>query len=74
MASGSYKQVNVQCPFFMSDDGKHQIRCEGIVDRSNISLNYRLKADYMIQIDTFCCQYYKRCEIYQMLMQLKNTD
>ena len=29
---GSYRQVYVQCPFYLGDNGLHQIRCEGFGD------------------------------------------
>lgn len=74
VSSGSYKQVDVQCPFYRWDDGKQRITCEGIINKSSIILSYRAKSDYLIQMDTFCCRHYDRCEVYQMLMQIKSDD
>ena len=68
MASGSYRQVDVQCPFYKHDDGKQRITCEGIVDDSSIALLYHRKADYEMQITSYCCEHYKKCEIYRILM------
>lgn len=68
MPSGSYKQVYVQCPFYKFDDGKRCITCEGLVDKSSISLTYLNKHDYEIQINVFCCEHYKKCEVYKLLM------
>lgn len=67
MSSGSYKQVHVLCPFYQRDDGNHRIICEGLTDNSTINLFYHECTDYSIQITTFCCKYYKNCEIYRML-------
>ena len=36
MASGSFRQVDVQCPFFMSDDGRQCIVCEGFGDARSL--------------------------------------
>lgn len=69
MPSGSYKQVNVQCPFYKFDDGKRRITCEGLVEDSSVALIYRKKRDFTAQVDVFCCKHYERCEIYQALMK-----
>ena len=67
--SGSYNQVYAKCPFYQYDDGKHNIICEGITDGSTLILKFRKKKDYDIQIDVFCCEHYKKCEVYRMLME-----
>lgn len=69
MPSGSYTQASVGCPFYKWDDGKRRIVCEGIVDNSSISLVYNNRQDYSIQIETFCCQNWAKCEIHTMLME-----
>lgn len=69
MPSGSYKQIEVKCPFYKFDDGKRRITCEGIIDDSSLALIYHNKNDYQIQIDTFCCEHYKKCEVYKLLME-----
>lgn len=33
MASGSYMQAAVVCPFYCSDDGHRKIVCEGLVHK-----------------------------------------
>ena len=68
MPSGSYKQIEVQCPFYKYDDGKRRITCEGIIDDSSLALIYHNKHDYALQMDVFCCCNYQKCEIYRMLM------
>lgn len=68
----SRTDVRVKCPFYQYDEGSsriHRITCEGIVDGSTLILNYRYKKDFRIQLDTFCCEYFDRCEVYRMLMQ-----
>ena len=70
--SGSYKAVDVQCPFFKRDDASHRITCEGLIgtkDTSSITLWYKKKKDYETQISTFCCEHYKKCEVYRLLME-----
>lgn len=76
MPSGSYKaQHDVQCPFFKFDDGKQKrIVCEGIIDECSLALIYRRKRDYLKQLDAFCCERYKYCEIYQILMKAKYDE
>lgn len=75
MPSGSYKQIEVQCPFYKYDDGKQRITCEGLVDeKSSIALIYQRRSDYNKQINLFCCEHYKKCEIYRMLMEAKYNE
>lgn len=74
MPSGSYKQIEVQCPFYKYDDGKQRITCEGLVDNSSLALIYRNRSDYETQINVFCCEHYKRCEVYRMLMSAKYDE
>lgn len=68
MPSGSYKQIEVQCPFYKYDDGKRRITCEGLVDDSSLALIYQRKSDYETQINVFCCKHYEKCEVYSILV------
>ncbi len=56
------------------DAGIRHIECEGLVDGSTLVLNYKNKQGFMIQLDTFCCEYFYRCEIYRMLMDTKYSE
>lgn len=69
MSSGSYRQVNVKCPFYRSDDGRGKIICEGLKERSTVSLNYRRKQDYEKHIRGLCSGEYKQCPVHGMLME-----
>ena len=69
MSSGSYWQVYVRCPFYQSDDGRSRIICEGIGDSSSVSLHFRKKCECETQLRVFCCEHYKKCEVYRMLME-----
>ena len=69
MPSGSFKQADVQCPFYKFDDGKRRITCEGIIDDSSLALIYHNKNDYETQITVFCCEHYRKCEVYRLLME-----
>ena len=76
MPSGSYKgKADAQCPFYKFDDvQKKRIVCEGIIDRSTLALTYRQRSDYETQLVVFCCEHYKNCEIYRMLMAAKYEE
>ena len=67
--SGSFKQVEVKCPFYKYDDGRRRITCEGLVDKSSIALIYLTRGGYDQQIDSFCCERYQQCPLYKMLMK-----
>lgn len=76
MPSGSFKaQSDVQCPFFKFDDAmQKRIVCEGLVGESSLALIYCRKKDYLTQLEVFCCEHYKRCEVYRMLMEAKYDE
>ena len=63
MAGCSYKQIYVRCPFYRRDDGCKTITCEGVVDDSTIKWSFQKKADRKQQMNIFCCEYYKNCEV-----------
>lgn len=71
--NGSYKgKTDAQCPFYRFDDfQRRRISCEGIVDKSTLALYFQRKRDYEKQLSVFCCEHYKKCEIYRMLMEAK---
>ena len=71
MPSGSFKQVDVQCPFYKSDDGKQKIVCEGFGNALNLTQSYTYKAEYERQMEVFCCRSYRKCEVYRLLMDTK---
>lgn len=73
MSSGSWHQVDVQCPFYRSDDGKHRITCEGIMDGSTLT-SKMCRNDFDKHIREYCCKRYICCEIYRMLMDKYQED
>ena len=75
MPSGTYKKAYVRCPFYRYDDDKRKkISCEGIVDGSDITVTFGTKEDYLLHIDTFCCDHYKCCELYGLLLKKYEED
>ena len=76
MPSGTYKgKADAQCPFYKSDeDQKKRICCEGIVEESTLALTFLRKNAYKKQLEVFCCEHYKKCEIYRMLMEKYETE
>lgn len=65
----SFNDVRVRCPFFVCDDGRSRIVCEGIADGSTLSQRFQTKQGYKIQMNTFCCDKYDYCEIYRVLIE-----
>ena len=74
--NGSFKgKVYAKCPFYKFDDFKRRrISCEGIVDDSTLALTFQRKKDYDTQLDVFCCEHYKNCEVYRMIMAAKYDE
>lgn len=71
MPSGSYNQVSVKCPFYKEDDGKLSIICEGFGDARYLKQVYSNKCQYGKQMSVFCCEHYKNCEVYRLIMETK---
>lgn len=74
MPSGSYRQVDVKCPYYQFDDGKRRITCEGLLPDSNIANIFRSKRDFDTQMNLFCCQGYRKCEAFIALEQKYKED
>lgn len=58
----------VGCPFYIYDDSKARICCEGIVEGCELILRFRRKEGMEQQKKIFCCEHYKKCEVFRMLM------
>lgn len=76
MTGSSWKgRSDAQCPFFRSDVSEQKrIICEGIVDSSTLALYFNRKKDYETQLCVFCCDKYKKCEVYNMIMKAKYDE
>ena len=67
MASGSYIQVYVTCPFYVTDNGKNRLICEGLLPGTQLQNYYRKRKDFKLQTEVFCCRHYDKCEVYRAL-------
>ena len=76
MPSGSFMaQAEARCPFFKFDEyKKNRIVCEGLVEKSSLALIYCRKTDYDTQLRVFCCEHYKKCEVYRMILEAKYDE
>lgn len=77
MAHANFSQLEIQCPFYTGKEvigaGK-RILCESPVPGSNLGLYFREKEAYLQQMRIFCCEHYKKCEIYRAVMEAKYED
>lgn len=71
MAGGSFQQVHVKCPFYRNDDSRCKLSCEGVIEGNTLTWSFQHKADLKQQMGIFCCEYYRNCEVYRMLMEAK---
>lgn len=62
----TYKDVDIQCPFFKGLDKKN-ISCEGLTDDSILKLWFNSPKSKNLHIDIFCSRKYKTCKICKML-------
>ncbi len=59
----------VQCPFYRYDNGSDRVVCEGVAEGSSLALVFERKADMIRQKEVFCCEHFRKCEVYAMLMK-----
>lgn len=72
MGKQACKDVEVQCPFYLGQEDKFagkKLFCESPVPESSMTLYFRRREDYQKQLRIFCCDHYKNCEVYRMVMQ-----
>ena len=62
------------CPYYIRDDRKSWVECTGIAEDSRLQIRFDTKQDYKVQVETFCCDRYRNCEIYNMLRQIYEED
>lgn len=74
MATGSYLQVRVKCPFYVTDDGKHDLICEGITDENKLVLRFTRKPYLVAYVRRFCADCFTDCWINQLLMTKYNEE
>ena len=69
--TGSYRSQDVVCPFYLYDDSKKQkISCENVTaGSSSIQVFYSKRADFVSQMENFCCSLYVNCPICEILMR-----
>ena len=55
------RDYGVQCPYYICDDGKQTITCEGFIQGSSVIQRYKRIADRKQQMKLFCCKYFRNC-------------
>ena len=73
MSGGSMWCCKVECLFYKRID-KNSIICEGVAEDSCLITSFRFKKGMDQQMRIFCCEHYKNCEIYRMLMDAKYEE
>lgn len=63
MSSGSFKQVDVLCPYYITDNGRDRIVCEGLTVGGQTQSFYRHRRDYAVQMEICSSWSYWRCPI-----------
>lgn len=63
----------VACPFYLARSD-HELHCEGAIPDSKIINRFPRRADCSFQLNTYCCEHFRCCEIYRMLMREKYRE
>jgi len=45
-----------------------------MIANSTVSINFQRRPDFRTQMKTFCCDKYKNCEIFRMIMENKYEE
>ena len=69
MASGSYWQVWVQCPFYKRDNSKDCLVCEGVGDARTLTQVFDSRDALKKYMQAYCWERYKSCPLYRMIME-----
>lgn len=67
-------QSEVKCPFYRADDGIHQIRCEGSGLAVSQTMYIKYKAEFAVQMKTYCCSKYEKCPQYMAVIEKYGGD
>jgi len=63
-----------QCPFYHRTDCKSRVECDGVTEDGTVSLQFADKKALFIQLRTFCCGQYGKCEVYRMLTSIYDEE
>lgn len=55
----------IQCPFYRRSDRSRWVACEGLMEGNQIVLVFEKPEDLRRQVEVFCCEHYRKCEIYR---------
>lgn len=62
------------CPFYINDNRKTRIYCEGLLDRTTFCHDFQNKKDYEAYMKQYCIGNSESCMLHQLLMQTKYSD
>ncbi len=68
----SWREEKIRCPFFRGEDAKrHKIICEGLGDAKSMSWTFGNERQRILQMEVFCQNHYRFCELCRMIQQSK---
>ncbi len=64
----TYTQADVRCPFYITDTERPAgISCEGISDKSKLSLCFTNKRYKKVHMKVFCIENYEDCALFKTI-------
>lgn len=70
----SWKAADARCPFYLGDDSKREVRCEGFTEGMTVQLRFRKMVQQQEFMGLHCCGRYSMCELYKATMKKYPTD
>ena len=75
MPDGSWRQADILCPFYRDDNPRQKtISCEGVFSRASLTNRFQRQREREMQLDIFCADQYRKCEIFRAIMEEKNPE
>lgn len=69
-------RATVVCPYYIADDCKRTIRCEGPMDGAKLDVVFDSKPQMQFHLEGWCSSESacKKCEVYRMLSEKYRED
>ena len=69
----AWNDSDAKCPFF-HEHTAITIACESPIPGSTVRMTFRGKTVKKTQYDVFCCNHYKNCELFRLVMEKYAED
>ena len=62
----SYIQREIGCPYYLGDDGKTEVGCEGIAPGSTLRLRFAAPEEWKAWVEALCTRDWAKCPYHEI--------